>query len=195
MYHIELERGIKLMALKVSIAGVSMTRFGKFLNKSVKDLVQESVSDVLIDAGLEKDDIQAVFFGNCVQGHMEGQDMIRGQVALRPLGFEKLPIFNIENACATASTAFHLGFNYICSGAADIVLAVGAENEKILMFANRPHENLDFQGSGGLPGSIFRAKSRYKNNMDAKSAQRPAPGPSKSLPERSWRASRAPKKL
>ena len=61
MYHIELERGIKLMALKVSIAGVSMTRFGKFLNKSVKDLVQESVSDVLIDAGLEKDDIQAVF--------------------------------------------------------------------------------------------------------------------------------------
>ena len=127
MYHIELERGIKLMASKVSIAGVSMTRFGKFLNKSVKDLVQESVSDVLIDAGLEKDDIQAVFFGNCVQGHMEGQDMIRGQVALRPLGFEKLPIFNIENACATASTAFHLGFNYICSGAADIVLAVGAE--------------------------------------------------------------------
>ena len=68
------------MASKVSIAGVSMTRFGKFLNKSVKDLVQESVSDVLIDAGLEKDDIQAVFFGNCVQGHMEGQDMIRGQV-------------------------------------------------------------------------------------------------------------------
>ena len=49
------------MASKVSIAGVSMTRFGKFLNKSVKDLVQESVSDVLIDAGLEKDDIQAVF--------------------------------------------------------------------------------------------------------------------------------------
>ena len=53
------------MASKVSIAGVSMIKFGKFLNKSVKDLVQESVSDVLIDAGLGNDDIQAVFWKLC----------------------------------------------------------------------------------------------------------------------------------
>ena len=50
------------MTSRVSIAGVSMTRFGKFLNKSVKDLVQESVSDALIDAGLSKDDVEAIFF-------------------------------------------------------------------------------------------------------------------------------------
>ena len=127
------------MTSRASIAGVSMTRFGKFLNKSVKDLVQESVSDVLVDAGLSKDDVEAIFFGNCVQGHLEGQDMIRGQVALRPMGFEKLPIFNVENACATASTALHLGYNYICSGAADIVLAIGVEKmnseDKDLMFS------------------------------------------------------------
>ncbi len=139
MYHIELERGIRLMTARASITGVSMTKFGRFLNKSVKDLVQESVSDVLTDAGLSKGDVEAIFFGNCVQGHMEGQDMIRGQVALRPMGFEKLPIFNVENACATASTAFHLGYNYICSGAADIVLAIGVEKmnseDKDLMFS------------------------------------------------------------
>ena len=127
------------MTSRASIAGVSMTRFGKFLNKSVKDLVQESVSDALVDAGLSKDDVEAIFFGNCVQGHLEGQDMIRGQVALRPMGFEKLPIFNVENACATASTALHLGYNYICSGAADIVLAIGVEKmnseDKDLMFS------------------------------------------------------------
>ena len=69
---------------------------------------------------------------------MEGQDMIRGEVALRPMGFEKLPIFNVENACATASTAFHLACNYVSSGSADVVLAVGAEKmiskNKKLMF-------------------------------------------------------------
>ena len=56
-------------------------------------------------------------------------------------------------------------------------LAIGVENAKISIFANSPHENLDFQGSGGLPGSIFGAKNRYKNDMEAKSAQKPAPGP------------------
>ena len=72
-----------------------------------------------------------------------------------------------------------------------LLLAVGVENAKISIFANIPHENLDFQGSGGLPGSIFGAKNRYRKEMEAKSAQKPAPRPSKSLPERSWRASGA----
>ena len=76
-----------------------------------------------------------------------------------------------------------------------LLLAIGVENAKISNFANSPHENLDFQGSGGLPGSIFGAKNRYRKDMEAKSAQKPAPRPSKSLPERSWRASGAKKKL
>ncbi|MEC8148039.1 MAG: thiolase family protein [Pseudomonadota bacterium] len=126
------------MPSNASITGISMTRFGKFFTRPLKDLVEEAVHGALSDAGLEKNDIDAVFFGNCVQGHMEGQDMIRGEVALRPMGFEKLPIFNVENACATASTAFHLACNYVSSGSADVVLAVGAEKmiskNKKLMF-------------------------------------------------------------
>ena len=126
------------MPSNASITGISMTRFGKFFTRPLKELVEEAVHGALSDAGLEKKDIQAVFFGNCVQGHMEGQDMIRGEVALRPMGFEKLPIFNVENACATASTAFHLACNYVNSGSADVVLAVGAEKmiskNKKLMF-------------------------------------------------------------
>ena len=74
------------------------------------------------------------------------------------------------------------------------LLLVGVENAKVLIFANSPRENLDLQVSGGLPGGIFRAKNRYKKDMDAKSAQKAAPRPSKSLPERSWRASGAKKK-
>ena len=75
-----------------------------------------------------------------------------------------------------------------------LLLAIGVEKAKISNFANSPHENLDFQGSGGLPGSIFGAKNRYRKGMEAKGAQEPAPRPSKSLPERSWRASGAQKK-
>jgi acetyl-CoA acetyltransferase len=43
------------------------------------------------------------------------------------MGVYGLPVINVENACASASTAFHLAVNYVKAGAADIVLAVGAE--------------------------------------------------------------------
>jgi len=38
---------------------------------------------------------------------------------------QSLPVVNVENACASASTAFHLAVNYVKAGAADVVLAVG----------------------------------------------------------------------
>ncbi len=123
----------------VYVAGVSMTRFGKQIDRSIKDLARDALEAVVGDAGCDRRDLQAAFFGNCVQGHMEGQDMVRGEIALRPAGIEGIPIVNVENACATASTAFHLATSYVRSGAADIVLAIGAEkmfsNDKARMFS------------------------------------------------------------
>ena len=58
---------------------------------------------------------------------MTGQEMIRGQVTLSPLGIEGIPIFNVENACASSSTAFHLGWLGVASGMYDCVLVVGFE--------------------------------------------------------------------
>jgi acetyl-CoA acetyltransferase len=123
----------------VYIAGVSMTRFGKHLDRSLKSLAGEALTDVLADAGCTAGMLEAVFFGNCVQGHMEGQDMVRGEIALRPFGIEGVPVINVENACATASTAFHMAVNYVKAGAADIALAIGVEKmyseDKALMFS------------------------------------------------------------
>jgi acetyl-CoA acetyltransferase len=81
----------------------------------------------IADAGCTLGDLQAAFFANSTQGHMEHQDMVRGQIALRSIGLQGIPVFNVENACASASSAFHLAVNYVRSGAADIALAVGAE--------------------------------------------------------------------
>ncbi|MCZ0735638.1 thiolase family protein [Phreatobacter sp. AB_2022a] len=111
----------------IFIAGVGMTAFGKQLDRSLKHLGAEATGLALADAGAAQRDIEAVFFGNCVQGHMEGQDMIRGEIVARAMGIERVPVINVENACATASTALHLAAAYVRSGAADIVLALGAE--------------------------------------------------------------------
>ncbi|MGO4151923.1 thiolase family protein [Cupriavidus sp. YAF13] len=115
------------MSETVYIAGVGMTPFGKRIGKSIKDLTREAVTSALKDAGCEARALQGAFFANCTQGHMEGQDMIRGQIALRSMGIQGIPVINVENACASASSALHLAVQYIKAGAADIVLAVGAE--------------------------------------------------------------------
>lgn len=115
----------------VFVAGVGMTRFGVRPDTSVKQMTREAVTDALDDAGLALGDIQAAYFGNTSQAVLEGQVVIPGQVALRSMGFERLPIVNVENACATAATALHQAAMHVRSGAADVVLAVGVERTNI----------------------------------------------------------------
>lgn len=123
----------------IYIAGVGMTPFGRHPQWSVKDLTRQAVTTALQDAGCSARQLQAAYFSNATQGHMEGQHMVRGQLSLRAMGVEGIPVVNVENACASASTALHLAVQHVRSGAADIVLAVGAEKmwseDKARMFA------------------------------------------------------------
>ena len=112
---------------RVYVVGVSMTPFGKFLHKSVRDLTREAVHDALRDASCGVDRVNSAFFANAAQGAMDGQHSVRGELALRDFNFDNIPIVNVENACASASTAFHMAVNYIKAGMSDVALAVGAE--------------------------------------------------------------------
>ena len=112
---------------EIYVVGVGMTAFGKFPDKSVKELTKEAVTAAMADAGCKVADIQAVWFANTAQGANEGQYTVRGQMALRPMGFEGIPIFNVENACASASTAFNLACAHLRAGLSNVVLAVGAD--------------------------------------------------------------------
>jgi acetyl-CoA acetyltransferase len=111
----------------VYVVGVGMTPFGKFLDRSVKDLTRDAVLAALADAGIGRERIDAAFFANAAQPVLDGQFMIGGEIALRGCGFSGIPIVNVENACASASTAFHLAVGQLKAGMADVVLAVGAE--------------------------------------------------------------------
>ena len=61
------------------------------------------------------------------EGAPNDQHTIRGQVALQETGLLGAPIVNVENACASGSTAFHLARVAVAAGEADVALAVGAE--------------------------------------------------------------------
>jgi len=112
---------------KVYVLGAGMTRFGKFLDRSMKDLAGEAVRAALDDAGLALSDLQAAFVGNATQGLITGQEMVRGQVVLRELGLGGIPIVNVENACASSSTALNLGWQGVAGGFYDCALVLGME--------------------------------------------------------------------
>jgi acetyl-CoA acetyltransferase len=111
----------------VYLVGVAMTPFGKFLEKSVKDLTREAVEGALADAGATREDVGAAWFSNTTQGVLEGQFCVPGEIALRDMGFEAIPMANVENACASASTAFNGAWTAIKAGVTDVALAVGVD--------------------------------------------------------------------
>ena len=53
---------------EVYVRGIGMTKFGKFLDLSMKDMARDSVEEVLADAEMESKDIQAIFFANSLAG-------------------------------------------------------------------------------------------------------------------------------
>src|SRR5512139_166779 len=89
------------------VAGVGMTRFGKMLDRGLKSIGAEAVEAAIKYAGITGADIEAAFVGNAAAGLVTGQECIRGQVVLRSAGIGKIPVINVENACASASTALH----------------------------------------------------------------------------------------
>ncbi len=115
------------MRFDAVIAGVGMTRFAKHPDRGLKDLSAEAVTAAVADAGIVLDDLDAAFVGNCAAGLVTGQESVRGQVVLSPLGVGKIPIVNVENACASGSTALQQACMTVTAGMHDIVLALGVE--------------------------------------------------------------------
>ncbi|MFN3973971.1 MAG: thiolase family protein [Dehalococcoidia bacterium] len=106
----------------VAILGVGLHPFGRFPDKTLPHMARTAVLEALKDAGVRFRDIQIAYFG---QVYYEGMSM--GEVVLRALGLTTIPVVNVENACASSSTAFWQAYWGIASGLYDIALAFGAE--------------------------------------------------------------------
>jgi acetyl-CoA acetyltransferase len=111
----------------VYIVGVGMIKFGKWLDRGMKDLTKEALETVLKDCDLTMKGMEAAWFSNTGWGIFSFQHSIRGQVALSANGLQGIPVTNVENACASGSTALHAGWTAIRAGLYDCVLTIGAE--------------------------------------------------------------------
>jgi len=109
---------------KVYVAGVGMTKFekpGKREDFDYPDMAKEAVTNALGDAGIKYTDVEQA----CV-GYVYG-DSTCGQRALYPVGMTGIPVYNVNNNCATGSSALYLAKQLVSGGIADCVLALGFE--------------------------------------------------------------------
>jgi acetyl-CoA acyltransferase len=109
------------------IVGVGMTPLGKHWDQSVKQLSARAIDLALADAGIGRAAIDVAWFCNTRLGVLEGQHNIRGQCVLRAYGFEGIPIFNTDNACASSSSGLAQAWAAVRAGIHDVALVVGAE--------------------------------------------------------------------
>jgi acetyl-CoA acetyltransferase len=114
------------MSRPVYVVGVGMTKFEKPGRRQwdYPDMVKEAASAALTDAGIAYDVIEQV-----TVGYVYGEST-SGQRAVYELGLTGVPVYNVNNACATGSTALFLGKQLIEGGSAEVVLAAGFEKMK-----------------------------------------------------------------
>lgn len=115
------------MKTNAYVAGVGMTHFGRHLDRGMKSLGGECIEQAIKDAGISKEDIEVAYMSNAAAGVITGQECIRGQVILRGMGIGRIPVVNVENACASGSTALHQAAAMITAGLYDIALVGGVE--------------------------------------------------------------------
>ncbi|WP_322053935.1 lipid-transfer protein [Paraburkholderia bannensis] len=110
------------MSNKVFVAGVGMIPFRKPGTSETYDVMgATAVRQALIDAGLDYRDVQQAY-----AGYVYG-DSTCGQKALYHVGMTGIPVINVNNNCATGSSALFLARQAVASGAVDCALAVGFE--------------------------------------------------------------------
>ena len=113
------------MSSSVIVAGVGMIPFAKpGANEPYPVMASRAIRAALADAGIEYRHVQQAY-----AGYVYG-DSTAGQRSLYEVGMTGIPVINVNNNCATGSTALYLARQAVASGAAECVLAFGFEQMK-----------------------------------------------------------------
>jgi sterol carrier protein 2 len=111
------------MGRKVYVVGVGMTKFEKPGSREwdYPDMAREAGTKALEDAGIPFSAVEQACVGYCYG------DSTCGERAVYTLGMTGIPIYNVNNNCATGSTALFMAKQFVEGGLAECVLALGFE--------------------------------------------------------------------
>jgi len=150
---------------RVAIIGMGCTRFGERWDESPDELMVEAFMEAIEDAGIDKKDIGAAWFGTCYEETSVGKSAIPLSVALK-LPF--IPATRVENWCATGSEALRGACYAVAAGAYDICLALGVEKLKDTGYGGLPQNEVQWgtvrrlvDANQTAPGMFAMLATRY----------------------------------
>ncbi|TDI61255.1 MAG: acetyl-CoA acetyltransferase [Alphaproteobacteria bacterium] len=150
---------------KVAIIGMGCSKFGERWDASADDLMMESYTEAMADAGITKDDLGMAWLGVFFDEQSIGKSALPLSQALR---LPNIPVTRVENLCATGTEALRGAVYAVAAGATDIALAVGVEKLKDTGYGGLPErtkgtfEDL-WQPNSTAPGSFAQLASAYAN--------------------------------
>ncbi|OPX34965.1 MAG: acetyl-CoA acetyltransferase [Desulfobacteraceae bacterium 4484_190.1] len=157
-----MKKGIKD---KVAIIGMGCTKFGEHWDKDAEELIVDAFKETIEDAGIEKKDIQAAWYGSCYDEFNVGKSALP---LSRTLKLPFVPVTRVENFCASGSEALRGAVYAVASGACDIALALGAEKLKDTGYGGLPEmsttmgtKNRVIMPGISAPGAFAMLANRY----------------------------------
>lgn len=109
----------------VRVAGVGLTHFGTHPERTSRDLFAEAGLTALEEASVDRDDVEAVYYGNFM-GELSEHQGHQGPLAAEALGVQA-PATRYESACASSGVALRQAVRDVRNGEADLVVVGGAE--------------------------------------------------------------------
>ena len=155
---------------KVAIIGMGCSKFGERWGAGPEDLVTEAFEEAIADAGLEKNQIEAAWFGTFFDEQNVGKSAYPLSQYLR---LPNIPVTRVENLCATGTEALRGAVYAVAAGACDIALAMGCEKLKDTGFAGLPERTKGtfddlWQPGFTAPGAFAQLGAAYaaKHRID-----------------------------
>ena len=148
---------------EVYLAGAACTRFSKRRGVNAATLAGEALNALMDTTGLEPGQIDAAFGGTLLGGSLMTQR------ALQEIGVSGPPLYTVENACASGASAVNLAWQAVASGAAECVVALGAENLSNLGGGALPLGSKDIEATLGMvmPAAYAMRAQRYLADFGA----------------------------
>jgi acetyl-CoA acetyltransferase len=104
---------------RVAIIGMGCPKFGERWHAGAEAPLAEAFEEALADAGVERRQIEAAWFGSRIDGINVGNSAIPASTALR---LDGIPVSRMETMCATGTQTPRGAAHAVASGAVDIAL-------------------------------------------------------------------------
>ena len=149
---------------EVVVGATGMVPFRKEAPESADLLAARAIRNLLADSSIDPSLVEEAYFGTAKGGGLLGQR------ALRFAGMATgLPVFNVENACASSAVAFHLAYRAIVSETTSCALVVGVDKLSTLGKGTLPVQETEWDGRAGVTNPVVYAMraQRYLHETEA----------------------------